>query len=59
MIFERYLIPSFGTYAMDQITRPQIIKYRASIIEPKRKTKHSKKLSNDWINHVMTPLRGI
>lgn len=59
MIFERYLIPTFGSYTMDQITRPQIIKYRASIIEPKRKTKHSKKLSNDWINHVMTPLRGI
>ncbi|AZG73277.1 Arm DNA-binding domain-containing protein [Shewanella livingstonensis] len=59
MIFERYLIPVFGTYSLDQITRPQIIKYRASIIEPKRKSKHSKKLSNDWINHVMTPLRGI
>ncbi len=58
MIFERYLIPAFGSYTMDQITRPQIIKYRASIIEPKRKTKQSK-LSNDWINHVMTPLRGI
>ncbi|MGX9461290.1 Arm DNA-binding domain-containing protein [Shewanella sp. A14] len=57
MIFEKYLIPEFGSFNLDQITRPQIIKYRASIIQPKRK--HSNKLSNDWINHVMTPLRGI
>ncbi|MEZ9368434.1 DUF3596 domain-containing protein [Shewanella sp. 10N.286.51.B2] len=58
MIFERYLIPHFGNQALDEITRPQIIKYRASISEPKRLGR-VKKLGNDWINHVMTPLRGI
>ncbi|MCB2381402.1 MULTISPECIES: tyrosine-type recombinase/integrase [Shewanella] len=58
MIFERYLMPEFGHFRLDEITRPQLIKYRASISEPKRKGRQGK-LSNDWINHVMTPLRGI
>lgn len=57
MIFERYLIPEFGKFNLDEISRAHIIKYRAGILEPKRSSK--KQLSNDWINHVMTPLRGI
>ena len=58
MIFERYLLPEFGHFTLDQITRPHLIKYRASIAESKKRRK-SGKLSNDWINHVMTPLRGV
>ena len=59
MIFEHYLLPEFGYLRLDEITRPQIIKYRASICEPRQKSRKGEKLSNDWINHVMTPLRGI
>ncbi|MFM9597383.1 phage integrase central domain-containing protein, partial [Streptomyces scabiei] len=57
MIFERYLIPEFGQFRLNEINRTHIIKYRASILEPKRNLSVKKKLSNDWINHVMTPLR--
>jgi len=58
MIVERYLIPEFGTLRLDDITRPQLIKFRAGISES-RKLGVKRKLSNDWINHIMTPLRGI
>ena len=58
MIFERYLLPEFGHLRLDEITRTHIIKFRALTCEPKRSSRN-KKLSNDWINHVMTPLRGI
>lgn len=57
MIFERYLIPEFGQFRLNEISRTHIIKYRAGILEPKRNLSVKKKLSNDWINHVMTPLR--
>ncbi|MCQ8876539.1 site-specific integrase [Pseudoalteromonas shioyasakiensis] len=57
MIFERYLIPEFGQFRLNEINRTHIIKYRASILEPKRNISVKRKLSNDWINHIMTPLR--
>lgn len=58
MIIESYLIPVFGNIRLNEITRPSLIKFRASIADSRR-TGVTEKLSNDWINHVMTPLRGI
>ncbi|MCW3173930.1 site-specific integrase [Shewanella subflava] len=58
MIVYNYLLPVFGQARLDEITRAQIIKFRAAIASPKRSNVKDK-LSNDWINHVMTPLRGI
>ena len=58
LILETYLIPEFGRSKVHEISRPAIIKYRASL--GKRRAAHDKDtVSNDWINHVMTPLRGI
>ncbi|MFB2761689.1 Arm DNA-binding domain-containing protein [Shewanella xiamenensis] len=58
MIIECYLLPTFGHIRLNEITRPSLIKFRASIADSRR-TGTTEKLSNDWINHVMTPLRGI
>ncbi|QDF68524.1 site-specific integrase [Shewanella sp. SNU WT4] len=58
MIIDNYLIPEFGLTRLNDITRPNLIKFRAAISEP-RCSITKDKLSNDWINHVMTPLRGI
>lgn len=58
MIIECYLLPAFGDIRLNEITRPSLIKFRASIADSRR-TGTTEKLSNDWINHVMTPLRGI
>ncbi len=43
-------------YSVDNITRPDILKYRASLVKPRA---NGKKLSQDFINHIMTPLRMI
>lgn len=51
-----YLIPKFGDQCVDQITRPDILKFRALLVKPKT---NGKKLSADFINHIMTPLRMI
>lgn len=51
-----YLIPHFGEVSVDKITRPDILKFRASLVKPKA---NGKSLSADFINHVMTPLRMI
>ncbi|QYK03416.1 Arm DNA-binding domain-containing protein [Shewanella zhangzhouensis] len=58
MIFENYLMPEFGHLRLNDIARPQLMKFRAGIMSPKRRGTTTK-VSNDWINHVMTPLRGI
>lgn len=58
MIIESYLLPAFGNIRLNEITRPSLIKFRASISDSRRPGV-TDKLSNDWINHVMTPLRGI
>lgn len=50
-----YLIPEFGEVEVDKITRPDILKYRARLMQPK----DGKQLSADFVNHVMTPLRMI
>lgn len=51
-----YLVPHFGHLDIGKITRADILKYRASIAAPR---KSGKKLSAEFINHVMTPLRMI
>lgn len=51
-----YLIPQFGELSVDKITRPDILKYRASLVKPRE---NGKRLSADFVNHIMTPLRMI
>ncbi|RQW61167.1 Arm DNA-binding domain-containing protein [Vibrio viridaestus] len=51
-----YLVSEFGDTNVDQITRPDILKYRAKLMQPKP---DGTKLSTDFVNHVMTPLRMI
>jgi len=51
----KYLVPTFGHVAVNQLTRSDILKFRASMASPKT----GKRISNDRINHVMTPLRQI
>jgi integrase len=49
-----YLIPQFGDQEVNQITRADILKFRAELGKPKE---DGKKLSPDFINHILTPLR--
>ncbi|SBT11925.1 Arm DNA-binding domain-containing protein [Vibrio celticus] len=51
-----YLVPHFGHVDTAKITRPDILKYRASLVKPRP---NGKQLSAEFINHVMTPLRMI
>jgi len=51
----KYLVPTFGHVAINQVTRSDILKFRASMANPKT----GKRISNDRINHIMTPLRQI
>jgi len=51
----KYLVPYFGYQTVTKITRADILKFRASIASPKQ----GRRISNDRINHVMTPLRQI
>jgi len=51
----KYLIPAFGRLQVNRITRSDILKFRAGMANPKK----GKRISNDRINHVMTPLRQI
>ncbi len=53
LIINSYLLPEFGDQPVDSITRAEILKFRAAL------TRREKTLSNDFINHVMTPLRMI
>ncbi|UJF17101.1 site-specific integrase [Vibrio sp. SS-MA-C1-2] len=49
-----YLVPHFGEKEMDRIERHELLKFRAEIAKPRD---NGKKLSAEFINHVMTPLR--
>ena len=51
-----YLVSEFGEINVDQISRPDILKYRAKLMQPKE---DGRRLSTDFVNHVMTPLRMI
>ena len=53
----RYLLPSFGRSLVDEITKADILNFRATLTQPDHKRR--KGLSPSRINHVMTPLRMI
>lgn len=57
IILNGYLLPTFDKYRMDEISRPMLLKFRSNLA--KNKGKRNKKITNDWINHIMTPLRQI
>ncbi|MEH6652220.1 MAG: DUF3596 domain-containing protein [Motiliproteus sp.] len=52
------LIPHFGEKEVGSISKADILKYRASLAKVTHDTR-GRKLSNDRINHVLTPLRMI
>tara|TARA_R110001583_G_C5568195_1_gene401799 strand:+ start:127 stop:753 length:627 start_codon:yes stop_codon:yes gene_type:complete len=52
------LIPHFGEKEVGSITKADILKYRASLAKVTHDTR-GRKLSNDRINHVLTPLRMV
>jgi integrase len=52
------LIPYFGEERVGNITKAMILKFRASLAKVSHETGDSE-LSNDRINHIMTPLRMI
>ncbi|MFM4793439.1 Arm DNA-binding domain-containing protein [Aeromonas veronii] len=56
-IFERYLLPTFGHRPLDAITRADILSFRAQL--GKGMTASKRIISNDRINHIMTPLRCV
>jgi len=56
-IFECYLLPEFGHRPIDQITREDILKLRARIA--KGETASERPITNDRINHILTPLRCV
>ena len=56
-IFENYLLPTFGSMHLDRITRADILKLRTSLA--KGKTASQRSITNDRVNHIMTPLRCV
>jgi len=55
---DKYLIPSFGDQAVSKITRASILKFRASLAKGQLGYQEVT-ISNDRVNHIMTPLRMI
>lgn len=54
---DNYLIPEFGSHVLSAVERPAILKFRADLA---RLTRDGERLlSNDRINHILTPLRMI
>ncbi|MGL5425638.1 MAG: tyrosine-type recombinase/integrase, partial [Serratia fonticola] len=56
-IFECYLLPTFGPRPIDSITRADILAFRAKL--GKGMTASKRIITNDRINHIMTPLRCV
>ena len=56
-IFERYLLPAFGSQPIDTITRADILNFRGRL--GKGYTASKRSITNDRINHIMTPLRCV
>jgi len=56
-IFERYLLPTFGAQPIDKITRADILTFRGQL--GKGYTASKRIITNDRINHIMTPLRCV
>ncbi|SFB87368.1 integrase [Marinospirillum celere] len=55
---DKHLIPEFGDQEVASINKAQVLKFRASLAKVTRGTTETQ-LSNDRINHIMTPLRMI
>ena len=55
-IYENYLLPAFDNQRLDSITRTDILKFRASLTKPDGS---KKRISNDWINHIMVQLHRL
>lgn len=55
--FSKYLLPIFGEEEVSRITKGQILKFRSTLAKVQNGTKEG--LSNDRINHILTPLRMI
>lgn len=53
---DSYLIPAFGNQLVSQIKKGDILKFRATLA---RSGVRGKPLSNDRINHILTPMRMI
>lgn len=53
IILNRYLLPVFGHHVINGINRAEILRFRAEL------SLNEKQISNDYINHIMTPLRMI
>ena len=51
----KYLVPAFKDRPIADISRSDILSFRATLAE----SKNGKRISNDRINHIMTPLRQI
>lgn len=56
-ILENYLLPNFGALTIDQITRADIMKLQTALA--KGDTASKRPITNDRVNHIMTPLRCI
>jgi integrase len=55
-IYENYLLPAFANQRLDNISRADILKFRASLTKPQG---NKKRISNDWINHIMVQLHRL
>jgi integrase len=55
-IYENYLLVYFVDKRMDSLSRADILKFRANLAKPQPTRK---RISNDWINHIMVQLHRI
>lgn len=55
---DKYLIQTFGNQVVSDITRTEILRFRASLAKGTHEAQEQS-LSNDRINHIMTPLRMV
>ncbi|WP_372627571.1 Arm DNA-binding domain-containing protein [Arsukibacterium sp.] len=55
-IYENYLLPAFANQRLDNISRADILKFRAGLTKPQGS---KKRISNDWINHIMVQLHRL
>ena len=56
---KKYLLPEFGEVLIHSIKKAHILKLRAALANGKHPACENRQLSNDRINHIMTPLRMI
>lgn len=57
-MLDKYLMPFFALKNIEQITKPDLLEFRASLAKVKHGT-HQKSLAASRINQIMTPLRMI